>query len=570
MKKQILFIFLLVFQVGFSQNQISETDKLATTCKVWGFLKYYHPNVASGKFNWDEELYQVLPKVEAAKTKEEYSKIIEAWIDKLGEVPKIKIVDAFPKENYFYKNLDLSWTQNNVLLSKSLSEKLKHIEENRYQGQQFYIALNVDEDGYALGGNEAEEPGGIPNLQNEKTPEDFTWKEKKYRLLALFRYWNLIEYFAPNKYLIDKEWTLCLKDILPRIANPKDELSYHYALLEMVTNLNDSHASYYIMDHNRHLKTLEYNYLNMLPFEVDIIDNYFVVSKLYNDALCVKNDIQIGDAIEKLDGKTIQDYIELHKNKIPASNNAYLLHQIAKFHLRFSNKEIEISFFRGKNNFDKKIELQGRANYFGDVEKSKNKEKYKILEENIGYLNLENIYKKDVASVLAEVSSTKGLIIDIRNYPNEILDGLASFFYTKETEFAKQIYGDLKYPGRFIWEKPVSLGGGNSEVYKGKVVILVNEKTMSQAETYAMCLRVNKNAIVMGSQTAGADGWNASVNIILFHFVTTFTGIGYFYPDGKEVQRIGIVPDIEVKPTIDGLRGMKDEVLDRAIEYLSE
>ena len=73
-----------------------------------------------------------------------------------------------------------------------------------------------------------------------------------------------------------------------------------------------------------------------------------------------------------------------------------------------------------------------------------------------------------------------------------------------------------------------------------------------------------------GSQTAGADGWNAPVKVIYFHFEITFTGKGYFYPDGREVQRIGIVPDIIVKPTIDGIRGMKDEVLNKAIEYFNE
>ncbi|NJM78549.1 MAG: peptidase S41 [Flavobacterium sp.] len=558
MKNYLLLLFLFVFQLGFSKDQLTETDKLATTCKVWGFLKYYHPNVASGKFNWDEELYSILPKVEEAKTKEEFSTVIEDWINRLGEVPKIKIVDAFPKENYFYKNLDLSWIQNNKFLSTSLSKKLKHIEENRYQGQQYYIYEIIEDS----------EGTGILNLQNEKTTEDFTWEKKQFRLLTLFRYWNVIEYFAPNKYKIDKDWSSCLQDILPKIVNPKDEVSYHYALLEMVANLNDSHASYYIMDHNRHLKTLEYNCVNMLPFEVDIIDNYFVVSKLYNDALCVKNDIQMGDAIEKLDGKTVQDYIELHKNKIPASNNAYLLNQISKFHLRFPNKEIEISFSRGKNNFVKKIELQGSDNYFGDVEKSKNKEKYKILEGNIGYLNLENIYPKNLEEILLVIKEAKGLIIDIRNYPHDVHLLLADFLNSKPKEFAKQIYSDLKYPGRYIWEEMQVCGKENPNYYKGKVVILVNEESFSHSEWTAMCLRTADNAIVMGSQTAGADGTNFNFKIVMFHFLTSFTGKGVFYPDGRETQRIGIVPDIEVKPTIDGLRGMKDEVLNRAIEYI--
>jgi len=38
---------------------------------------------------------------------------------------------------------------------------------------------------------------------------------------------------------------------------------------------------------------------------------------------------------------------------------------------------------------------------------------------------------------------------------------------------------------------------------------------------------------------------------------TMITGIGVYYPDGKEPQRIGIIPDVEVKPTIDGIKVTK-------------
>ncbi len=80
MKKIILFLIVFSIQLTFAQ-QLTETEKLATTCKVWGFLKYYHPNVASGKFNWDEQLFAILPKVEQANTKGEFSKVLENWID---------------------------------------------------------------------------------------------------------------------------------------------------------------------------------------------------------------------------------------------------------------------------------------------------------------------------------------------------------------------------------------------------------------------------------------------------------------------------------------------------------
>ena len=46
------------------------------------------------------------------------------------------------------------------------------------------------------------------------------------------------------------------------------------------------------------------------------------------------------------------------------------------------------------------------------------------------------------------------------------------------------------------------------------------------------------------------------------------SGIGVFYPDKTPTQRIGIVPDIEVRPTIAGLREGRDEVLEVAIREI--
>jgi C-terminal processing protease CtpA/Prc len=46
------------------------------------------------------------------------------------------------------------------------------------------------------------------------------------------------------------------------------------------------------------------------------------------------------------------------------------------------------------------------------------------------------------------------------------------------------------------------------------------------------------------------------------------TGIGVYYPKGKETQRIGIVPDIEVKPTIQGIKDGRDELLEKAIKII--
>jgi len=35
---------------------------LELLCRIWGFLKYHHPEIAQGNYNWDYELFRFLPK----------------------------------------------------------------------------------------------------------------------------------------------------------------------------------------------------------------------------------------------------------------------------------------------------------------------------------------------------------------------------------------------------------------------------------------------------------------------------------------------------------------------------
>jgi hypothetical protein len=46
------------------------------------------------------------------------------------------------------------------------------------------------------------------------------------------------------------------------------------------------------------------------------------------------------------------------------------------------------------------------------------------------------------------------------------------------------------------------------------------------------------------------------------------SGLGVFYPDKRPTHRVGIIPDIEVKPTVAGIRAGRDEVLEEALRQV--
>ena len=128
--------------------------------------------------------------------------------------------------------------------------------------------------------------------------------------------------------------------------------------------------------------------------------------------------------------------------------------------------------------------------------------------------------------------------------------------------------GNVDNPGEFIFRNSSEIPKAN-ETYQGKLVVIVNENTQSSAEYQSMAFRAGVNTTIIGSQTAGADG-NVSNILLPGGLQTGISGIGVYYPDGTQTQRIGIVPDIKVEPTINGIKQGKDEVLEKAIEIIEK
>lgn len=549
MKKITVFLLVLLSQTVFAQAKLTGTQKLAATCKVWGYLKYYHPKVANGDFNWDNQLFEVLPKVEKANTKEEFSKVLENWIVSLGEVPVNKPLALEPDTDFFTKNLNLEWIQKNKLFSKKLSEKLQFITENRYQGKNHYV--NRD--------------GGSVDLQfsNEVTYADFPWTDKNLRLLALFRYWNYVEYFFPYKYQMDQNWDEALAEIVPHIDAPDLEKDFLLAMRELSIKLNDTHAS-----------TVNMNMLKFLGGEkyivagVKIIDGKAVINRLSNDSLAKIDDLKIGDVITKIDGKTVVETVKYLGKYMEGSNKPAALPMIGWVMFNGNTEDLEIEFVRDNAVAVKKIHRYSNQ----DIKRTPpiTTPKWKLLENNIGYVDMSKVETEDVKVMMEELKKTKAIIFDDRSRPKHTNFLINDYLNPEPKEMTKVLFQDLSFPGRYIWRKEMQpCGKINPDYYKGKVIVLVNSGTFSFGEQTAMAFQTAPNTTIIGSQTAGADGPNYYFTIIK-GFDSSFTSAGIFYPNKKETQRIGIVPDIEVKPTIFGVQQGKDEVLDRAVLFAKE
>ncbi|MBC2846555.1 S41 family peptidase [Winogradskyella flava] len=542
MKKilQILTFIVLSLNLLIAQKSITEIERLASLGKIYGFLKYYHPEVAKGKIDWDQALINHFPKVMNATDKKSLSIIYNNWIDNLGKIDPCKKCDS--KENYFENNFDLSWIQDTLLFSNSLISKLKYIEKNRIQSEHFYAS---------------NEPVGKIKITNEKVYEDFDYPNEAFRILGLFKYWNIIEYFYPYKYLTDQNWELVLKEMIPKFQSASNKIEYQSIIKELIAKLDDSHAW---ISFNSQVK---YKYL---PVQISHIENQCVISGYYNDSLANINNLKLGDVILKINGSDIKSETNKKLKFVSGSNTNNKLLKAYNEIFNGIDSIVTLTIKRDKhiNELDVKKYDFRTFNYYNNPKNVISKS----INDDLGYINMANVKSKDVSDIFESFKTKKSIIIDLRNYPALIYKSMTRYLNSEKRDFAKIYIPNINYPGKFRYKDNIQTSKRNNP-FKGKIIMVVNEASLSRSEFTAMAFQAADNIITVGNQTAGADG-----DVAIFEFLggyrTAISGNGILYPDGTETQRKGVKIDIEVKPTITGLKQGRDELLEKAIELASD
>lgn len=519
---------------------------------IWGFLKYYHPAIARGEFNWDYELFRILPKINAATTAKDRDQILVKWINTLGKVKSSKGSLSKMKDAKIQPDLDWITTAG---FSSKLSDLLLKIRDAKKEKEHYYIDFvdNV----------------GNPVFKNENPYAENEYPDTGTRLLALFRYWNMIQYYFPYKNLIEEDWKNVLEEFIPKVIEATDKEAYTLTMLEVIARIHDTHAN--IWGRNNVLQN--YKGKNFAAVEVTFIEEKAVVTDFFDEEKGKETGLKIGDIITSVNGKSVETIVEESLKRTPASNYATQLRDIASDLLRTNEDAIKIEFQRENESTTQKATLGAYSTKDINIySKYSNQDTcFKMIDENIAYLNNGSLKRNYIVSFWDKIKSSKGLIIDIRNYPSDFpIYALSGYLMNESIPFVKFTTGSLETPGLFsVRGKPLTAGKKNKASYDGKVVILVNETSQSSAEFHTMAYQVHPNATVIGSTTAAADG-NVSRIALPGGISTMISGIGVYYPDGTETQRVGVAIDLEIKPTIAGVRAGKDELMERAIEIINQ
>jgi C-terminal processing protease CtpA/Prc len=201
-----------------------------------------------------------------------------------------------------------------------------------------------------------------------------------------------------------------------------------------------------------------------------------------------------------------------------------------------------------------------------------------VLPSGFGYVDLARLQAGEVDKMFETIKNTPAVIFDMRGYPNgtawpiaprltEKKEVVAALFSRPILEAPSMSDSDYAFTPEYSFAQKIPERKG--DVYRGKVVMLINEDAISQSEHTCMFFEAATDVTFIGTPTAGANG-DVTFMVLPGNLQVSFTGHNVRHADGRQLQRVGIQPTIRVAPTIRGTIEKRDEILERAISFLQE
>ncbi|MEK7485804.1 MAG: S41 family peptidase [Planctomycetota bacterium] len=416
---------------------------------------------------------------------------------------------------------------------------------------QFPLALYSDEQ-KTLGSNPEYPVEKLQQSMKHFKPAYFSATDENVRLGNIIISWNIMQHFYPYFDVLSLDWLDILRKTLLRTFQDKTEKDFYFTLSQFIAKLQDGHAMVY------------HSFLRseaILPIKVCWIENQLVITVSRNSAKFKPGDVLV--SIDQKDAKTVLFDLEEY-----VSGSKQWKREIAL-----------MSLFRGPEGTPCKVQIQREGKileveefrYFrGDLRENP-RESIEKLDPDIYYVNLDQATMKEISAVLPDLAKAKGIVFDLRGYPNGNHQILS--YLLKEADTSQQwmqipllIYPDQKNRVGYAfsgWSLP-SL----TPQIQGKVVFLTNGKAISYAESFLSFVEQYHLGEIVGSTTAGANGNVNSLNLP-GGFSISWTGMRVVKQDGTQHHLIGISPTVPVERTIEGVKNQRDEYLEKALELIN-
>ena len=197
--------------------------------------------------------------------------------------------------------------------------------------------------------------------------------------------------------------------------------------------------------------------------------------------------------------------------------------------------------------------------------------RYRILDDNIGYIRYESfqqpIGEGNLDDVLSYLALCRGLIIDIRNNGGGELttaELLAARFVHEKTLVGYMQHKTGTGHSDFSDMEPQYLEPSRNIRWHKGVCVLTNRSVFSAANTFAVMMRALPNVKIVGDHTGGGSGMPMS-NSLPNGWSVRYSACPMYDRDRQQTE-FGIAPDIQVSIG----SSEDDEIIETARKYLVE
>lgn len=154
--------------------------------------------------------------------------------------------------------------------------------------------------------------------------------------------------------------------------------------------------------------------------------------------------------------------------------------------------------------------------------------------------------------------SARGLLLDLRDNLGGVMDEAAcmvSLFVGDEKLAFKVRYLDPS-------KEPEDYYGSETQIYKGKLAVLINAGSASASEIVAGSLRDHNRALLVGERSFGKGSFQEPETWARNHHVVLFQTKGFYYlPSGRSPQLTGLLPDVPVQFRVTEVLREEDQYL---------
>lgn len=201
--------------------------------------------------------------------------------------------------------------------------------------------------------------------------------------------------------------------------------------------------------------------------------------------------------------------------------------------------------------------------------------KYKILENNIGYIYYgsfsSGVGNGNLDEVLNQMAICDGVIIDVRSNGGGNLTNankLAARFTNKKVLTGYIIHKTGKGHNDFSNPKPIYLEPSDGIRWQKKAVVLANRHSYSATNDFVNTMRILDKVTIMGDRTGGGSGLPFSSELPNGWSVR-FSASPHLDSEMNQIE-FGIEPDIKVNMKREDIIRNRDTIIDEACAFLKK